>query len=325
MKNKIKFSFIIPTLNEEKHIENCIKSIIRQKNEDDIEILLVDNGSKDNTISLANNYNVKIIKNLSGNVGALRNYGVTKTKGEIICFIDADCVLDQGWLLVVENYIDKLLSGNIGIFGSDYTVPQNSNTLQNAWQSHVRKNYTGEIDFVPAGNMIISRKIYEKYGGFREDITSGEDYELCVRYKRLYMTVYTDSRLICYHYGNPDTIYKFIKREYWHGKGMIVDFKYPFKSLPLLISTIYFCAITAISLILVMYSIGIDYLFFIRYILFIMLIPLIVHALKRSIINRSIKYFPLLFLLYIIYSLTRTASLIYIIYHKYFRLKNVKV
>ena len=101
-------SIVVPVYNVEKYIVNCLKSIVDQSYKD-FELLIIDDGSKDNSINLVNDYlsskeiNWKIIKKKNGGLASARNAGLKKAKGEYICFIDADdCI--------ATNFLEKLIS-----------------------------------------------------------------------------------------------------------------------------------------------------------------------------------------------------------------------
>ncbi len=86
-----KISVVIPTINEEKLIGMCLKSISKQTFKD-FEVLVVDGGSKDKTVSIAKRYARVIIERRRGTAIA-RNRGASAAKGEIITFVDADTAL----------------------------------------------------------------------------------------------------------------------------------------------------------------------------------------------------------------------------------------
>ncbi len=100
----MKLSIILPVYNNEKTIEDCLNSIFNQNfSKNDFEVLFIDGGSSDKTISIAKKYPVKIIKNPKRNEEAARILGIKKAKGEIIGFIDADNIL------VGNDWFEKML------------------------------------------------------------------------------------------------------------------------------------------------------------------------------------------------------------------------
>lgn len=88
-----KISFIIPAYNATTTIKRCVDSIIKM--ETDIEILIIDDGSNDNLKDYIKNYyendcRILYLKKENGGVSSARNYGIKKSKGEYISFVDAD-------------------------------------------------------------------------------------------------------------------------------------------------------------------------------------------------------------------------------------------
>ncbi|MGT2885453.1 glycosyltransferase family 2 protein [Streptococcus macedonicus] len=90
----MKYSVIIPVYNVEKYIDRCLKSIISQ-NYDDLEIIVVDNGSTDSSGSICDTYankhsNISVHHIENHGVGSARNFGLSKARGEFIYFVDSD-------------------------------------------------------------------------------------------------------------------------------------------------------------------------------------------------------------------------------------------
>ena len=109
----LKYSVIIPVYNVEKYIERCLKSVISQ-NYDDLEIIVVDNGSTDRSGSICDSYaneyaNISVYHIENHGVGPARNFGLSKVKGEFICFVDADDYLVGNLFSDVESQLDSQL------------------------------------------------------------------------------------------------------------------------------------------------------------------------------------------------------------------------
>ena len=90
----MKYSVIIPVYNVEKYIDRCLKSVISQ-NYDDLEIIVIDNGSTDRSGGIcdiyANEYaNISVYHIENHGVGSARNFGLSKARGEFIYFVDSD-------------------------------------------------------------------------------------------------------------------------------------------------------------------------------------------------------------------------------------------
>ena len=95
-------SIIIPVYNAEKYLPACLDSVLGQSF-GDFEVILVDDGSKDGSLVLINEWaqkdgRVKVFHKENGGVSSARNYGLSKASGEYICFVDSDDELPEGAL-----------------------------------------------------------------------------------------------------------------------------------------------------------------------------------------------------------------------------------
>ena len=102
----IKYSVIIPVYNCEKFIIRCIESFLKQKNKK-MEIIVVDDGSKDNTLKILNeaysdNSFVRIFNKKNTGVSDSRNFGIRKARGKYILFSDSDDYVE-------EKYFKKII------------------------------------------------------------------------------------------------------------------------------------------------------------------------------------------------------------------------
>ncbi|WP_308000839.1 glycosyltransferase [uncultured Clostridium sp.] len=109
---KKKFSIIIPVYNCSKFISRCIESILIQEF-NDYEIIIVDNGSTDDSGKICDSYERKynfihVIHQKNNGVSFARNIGLNAAIGEYICFLDADDYIDDGYF----RYINEILSKN---------------------------------------------------------------------------------------------------------------------------------------------------------------------------------------------------------------------
>lgn len=107
----ILFSVIIPTYNSQNTIERCIRSVINQSL-DNLEIICIDDGSRDNTVQILKkfrNKKIKIIKILhTGKPNQNSNLAIKKAKGKFICFLDSDDYwISKNKLLLQKNLIQK--------------------------------------------------------------------------------------------------------------------------------------------------------------------------------------------------------------------------
>ena len=103
---KYKLSIIVPVYNVEKYLRKCLDSLINQSS-DDYEIIVVNDGSTDNSLEICTEYkhykNINIFNKKNGGLSSARNYGIDKANGEYISFVDSD-----DW--VSEDYVSSLLA-----------------------------------------------------------------------------------------------------------------------------------------------------------------------------------------------------------------------
>ncbi len=91
-------SVIIPTLNEEKNIDVCLKSIAEQETDAKYEIIVCDGKSNDRTVEIAEKYANKVILSEVRSIGLQRNDGAKFAKGKYLLFVDADTVLPNDYI-----------------------------------------------------------------------------------------------------------------------------------------------------------------------------------------------------------------------------------
>src|SRR3972149_7646202 len=203
-------SVIVPSFNEEKHIEDCLNALAQLNYpKDRYEIIIVDNGSTDATISIASKFTQHIYIYPGITVGALRNFGVKKANGGIYAFIDADCNADKDWLI---NAVVKLNKEHC-VTGSKYAVPDHGTWIEKAWFSQTLQG-RHKVLYINSGNLFVPTNIFKIVGGFDESLQTGEDYEFCQRAGKI-TKIISDSSIKVTHLGNPKTVMSFLTREIW--------------------------------------------------------------------------------------------------------------
>lgn len=124
----MKVSIIIPTYNEEDVILKCLESLQKQSYKD-FEIIIVDDGSTDQTVELVKSFNV--IHGSHQGAGAARNLGAKSAKGEILVFVDADMTFEHNFL---KQLIKPIVTGNSnGTFSKDEMVSNWDNKWARCW------------------------------------------------------------------------------------------------------------------------------------------------------------------------------------------------
>lgn len=169
-------SVIVPTKNSAQFLDACLKSI-KEQTYKDIELIVVDNNSTDNTKAIAQKYTDKIF-NRGPERSAQRNYGVSESKGVHVLIIDSDMELTPR---VVETCIERAQNSNIrGI-----VIPEES-FGEGFWAQckSLEKSFYQGIPWMEAARFF-TREVYEQAGGYDETMVSGEDWDLSKRVEKL--------------------------------------------------------------------------------------------------------------------------------------------
>jgi len=215
-------SIIVPALNEEKHIKQCLDSLFSLNTVNlKIEVIVMDNGSSDNTVKIAQHSGATVQIQPDVNISALRNLGVSISVGDLLGFVDADCVVEHNWLI---NAIECVHRESAYAVGSFHDIPKESGWIGRISTLIQGRKVGADINYIPSGNMLIRRTAYEEVGGFDPSLETGEDVDICRRLKEKGYTIFNDPNIKSTHYGSPGNIKEMFFREMWHGKSMWSNF-----------------------------------------------------------------------------------------------------
>ncbi len=216
MSDNIVVSFIIPAFNEADMIVDTLAQLHNFAPKVRYEVIIVDNGSEDNTVQLAQHYNDTVVSCPIGTIAAVRNCGVKASTGKVLVFLDADVKLTQQWQDNIDKAIENIDVDPLMITGSRCSPPENNNTLNIHWFNILVES--SSTTYINTGHLIASRVLFDKVSGFNENLRTAEDHDFCVRAKHLGALIISNSKLKVIHDGYPTTYPQFIKRERWHGR-----------------------------------------------------------------------------------------------------------
>lgn len=207
------FSIIIPLYNKEKSIVRTLKSILSQTI-DDYEIIIVDDGSTDDSVrqvkSVQDN-RIRIITQQNSGVSVARNRGIQEAKGEFIGFIDADDEWDEDYLQTQLDLIAKYKDCDVfstnyrfeDYLGNHYDTTINKLPFGNDDSDGVLTNYfeVASSSHVPVftSAVIMRRNIILDINGFPIGVKSGEDLLTWARLAVKYNIAYTKKPHATYH------------------------------------------------------------------------------------------------------------------------------
>lgn len=200
-------SVVVPAYNAEAHIGECIASVAAQRVHFAMELIVVDDGSTDNTWTVLSK-NTGLIRLRQGNCGpaAARNAGIRQARGEFVAFLDADDLWPAGKLqgqidLMRQHPEAAMCFGDCRQFDGGGWWPQ---TLfdaggygESSWGPgpYLADAYSRLLDgeFVTTGSVVVRRAVLEAIGGFAEDLRLVEDLELWLRIARLHPVLWCKS------------------------------------------------------------------------------------------------------------------------------------
>ncbi|MDL2121682.1 MAG: glycosyltransferase [Deltaproteobacteria bacterium] len=176
-------SIVVPVYNDDKRVGSCIEALLKQTySHKRYEILIVDNGSTDDTRSVIQKYPVKLlVEQKIKSSYAARNKGVKSASGEVIGFTDADCIPSPDWIEKgVENLLRVpncgLVAGRINPLFKDPKRPNAVETYESIM--HFRqKKYVHSHKYGATANVFTYKKIFDKVGLFNDTLRSGGDNE----------------------------------------------------------------------------------------------------------------------------------------------------
>ncbi|MCR4403772.1 MAG: glycosyltransferase family 2 protein [Candidatus Acetothermia bacterium] len=183
-----KVSIVIPARNEGGEIEACLKSLMAQRFRD-FEILVVDNGSTDDTEAIARRYGCRVVHEARPGVAFARQRGFEAARGEIIASTDADTTLPPDWLeLIVRSFGEN--PDQVGVFGK---ILLRGRQGFGQWLAEflftlfLRLNSLLGRPHFCGPNFAVRRTAFHRVGGFKNGdrfYTASEDLQLSLKLAR---------------------------------------------------------------------------------------------------------------------------------------------
>lgn len=209
----MRFSIIIPLYNKQAYVRKALESVIAQTYKD-FECIIVDDGSTDGSLDVVRSLDIgdcklEIISQPNAGVAAARNNGVAKSKGEYVCFLDADDWWEPTWL----EEMDKLIREypDAGLYATNYVYYKPGKTrialnIPRGIMNYPDAYLCSEMMPVTSITTCMPRKVFEAMGGFPVGIKLGEDFLLWAKTALHYKIAFCEKPLAYYNNDVPASL-----------------------------------------------------------------------------------------------------------------------
>lgn len=209
----MRFSVIIPLYNKANYVAKAIESVLAQTYTD-FELVIMDDGSSDDSFAVAasaieGRTNCQLYRQQNAGVSMARNNAVTKSKGDYLCFLDADDWWAPTFLEEMSGLIDEFPEA--GIYGTSYTIVNETRHKTRVAPIGVEPGFEkGYINYcrvyaktlampLCTGTVCIPRPVFEEMNGFPKGIKLGEDFLLWMHIALKYKVAFLNKPLAYYN------------------------------------------------------------------------------------------------------------------------------
>ena len=206
-----KVSVIIPTYNCDRYICQAIDSVLAQTFQD-LEIIVMDDGSTDNTRLVLERYGdqIRYIYQENQERSVARNNGIRQSTGEYVAFLDADDVWREDKLARQVKVLDRhpevsLVYAQAAIIGGDGAWPRGDEIVAIGWGLARPARIYNRLalrNFIPAPTVMVRRQCFDEVGYFDESLVYVEDWDMCLRVAEKYKVAFVPQILAGYRIAN---------------------------------------------------------------------------------------------------------------------------
>lgn len=212
---KPRFSIIVPLYNKAPYVRKALESIMSQTYKD-FELILVDDGSIDNSASICEGYlsklstfDSRLIRQANSGVAAARNRGVAESHGKYVCFLDADDWWEPKFLEEMDKLIEEYPDAGLYAMNYIYYKPGKTHVALNlprGYMNYPEAYCEGSAMPVTSITTCMPRKVFDEMGGFPVGIKLGEDFLLWAKTALHYKVAFCEKPLAYYNNDIPATM-----------------------------------------------------------------------------------------------------------------------
>lgn len=214
-------SVIIPTHNRSPFLSEAIQSVLDQEfflaqpSSSSFEIIIVDDGSTDNTIKIVESFGKRVKYHFQEHrgVGAARNLGLDLAKGDYIAFLDSDDLWKKEKIGVQMSFMNAFpqakvcYTDEIWIRRGVFVNPKKKHQKYSGWIF----DKVLPLCLISLSSALFRREVFEEIGKFDENLPACEDYDFSIRLAHRYPAYFLPRPLIVKRGGHPDQL----SRKYW--------------------------------------------------------------------------------------------------------------
>ncbi len=235
-------SVVVCAYDAERTMDDCLASL-RTLNYPDYEVVVVNDGSTDRTLAIAEKHKqvydadpggprLEIISQANKGLSVARNVGAAAATGEIIAYTDSDCVPDPDWLaFLIYKFVR---SGFVAVGGPNFPPPEPSLVpaavaVSPGGPMHVLLN--DEVaEHIPGCNMAFTKKVLDEINGFEPIFAAaGDDVDFCWRLQNRGYAIGFSPAATVWHYRR-NTVKAYLKQQMGYGKAeALLYFKHPYR------------------------------------------------------------------------------------------------
>jgi glycosyltransferase involved in cell wall biosynthesis len=216
----LKLSVIVPAYNAQETIGLTLTALVEQDFQGQYEIIVVDDGSSDQTAQVIRSFpRVIYIHQSNAGPAAARNIGAKEAQGQVLAFTDSDCIPHKDWL---SKLLNGFVTSDVGVVMGSYGIANDQSRL--AWCVYKEILFRHErllSDFPKvfgSYNFCILKNMFDQVGGF--DLSyrnaSGEDNDLSYKINSAGYRIYFERKALVDHH-HPTQITKYLKEQFRHG------------------------------------------------------------------------------------------------------------